>query len=424
MTKRIAFLFSILCSLTVFAEPRDTLKLVITKINRNVLPDSVSHFVNKVDTLALQEVKTDTAKIVKDSNTQDLEETKYRVRFMGSVRVNGFYDFAGMKSTEGFMPYDIPVGSDDIPGLSSVYIGARQSRIGFEGDANTQVGKIRTYIEVDFASTSESYFRLRHAYAEWNYWKLGYTHTTFMDNASLPQTVEFEGPNSSLSKRHGLVRYERIMKKGNIIGVSLESPKADYYNPADSVINKASNQRNLDLAGRYKYFNNHGHIQVAGILRSIDILNEGKMGIKTGWGLLFSSTIRFTQQHLINAQYSFGKGIAYYYVGTTKRQLDAVYDPVNDDMVLKRIQGGFINYSFRYNPSWILSVIAGISYMKGAEFEPDDTFKSSRYYGTNIFYKPIETISLGIEATSGSRENLNQQTGNATRISMLAKFDF
>jgi hypothetical protein len=245
-----------------------------------------------------------------------------------------------------------------------------------------------------------------------------------MDNASLPKTVEFEGPNSSLSKRHGLIRYERIIKTRNILGVSIESPKADYYNPADTMIDDASKQRNLDIAGRYKYFDDWGHVQFAGIFRRIDVFQESKMEVEYGWGILLSSTIHLTEKHQINAQYSVGKGIAYYYVGFTGRRLDAVYNPNTNHMMLKGIYGGFINYSFRYNPLLVFSVIGGISKMKGEDFEPDDTFLSSQYFGVNIFYNPIETISLGIEATTGTRKNLDHQKGDATRISMLAKFDF
>ncbi len=200
--------------------------------------------------------------------------------------------------------------------------------------------------------------------------KLGYTWSTFMDNASLPQTVEFEGPNSSLSKRHGLIRYERKLKTENIVGVSLESPKADYYNPADTLISNASDQRNLDLASRYKYFDKWGHVQVAGILRKIDVLQQGKMEVIYGWGVLLSSTVFIKEKHQINAQYSIGKGIAYYYVGFTNRQLDAVYNPNTGNMMLKGIYGGFINYSYRYNPTLVFSVIGGISQMKCEEFEP------------------------------------------------------
>ena len=422
MIRKASIIFFTLSCFFAAAQQRDTLRLTIIKIDTRIKKDTVYVFSSRVDTIALQPVITDTSKIVKDNNLQDLEESKYKVKFMGSARINGFYDFAGMKSTEGFMPYDIPVGMEDIPGLSSIYIGARQSRMGIEGTANTKVGKIKAYIEVDFVSSTDSYLRLRHAYAEWNYLKLGYTWSTFMDNASLPQTVEFEGPNSSLSKRHGLIRYERKIKTANIVGVSLESPKADYQ--ADTLLSNVSDNRNLDFASRYKYFGKWGHVQAAGILRFIDVLQQDKMEVKYGWGILLSSTINIKVKHKINAQFSAGKGIAYYYVGFTGRKLDAVYNPNTNKMVLKGIYGGFINYSYRYNPKLGFSIIAGTSKLSNQDFEPEDTFKSSQYFGVNIFYNPIETISLGIEATGGTRKNKDNQKGDATRISMLAKFDF
>jgi len=424
MTKKLLVFIFIVVSISVAAQQRDTLKLTITKVETRSKTDTVYYFSSRVDTIALQTVKSDTSKMVKDINPQDLEESKYKIRFMGSARINGFYDFSGMKSTEGFLPYDIPVGAENVPGLSSIYIGARQSRLGIEGTANTKVGKVKTYMEVDFASTTESFWRLRHAYAEWNFFKLGYTWSTFMDNASLPQTVEFEGPNSSLSKRQGLIRYERKLKTQNIFGISIESPKADYYNPADTMISNASDQRNVDLACRYKYFNKWGHVQLASILRRIDFYQQGRMEAQYGWGFLLSTTIRTNEKHQINSQFSLGKGISYYYVGFSSRKLDAVYDQNTNDMLLKRIYGGFINYSYKYRPSLVFSVIAGISKINNEEFEPGDAFKSSQYYGATVFYNPIETISLGLEATVGTRKNFDNQQATAARISMLAKFDF
>ncbi len=358
MKKYFSILLTILFTVNSYAQVRDTLKLTIIKVEKKPA-DTVYYISSRIDTIALQPVKTDTSKIVKDKNLQDLEESKYRIRFMGSVRVNGYYDFDGMTSTEGFLPYDIPVGEEAIPGLSSVYIGARQSRFGLEGSANTRVGKITTYMEVDFASSTSSFWRLRHAYAEWNYFKMGYTWTTFKDNASIPTTVEFEGPNSATDKKHGLIRYERKYGERSIMGFSIESPKTDYFNPADTLIEDASKQRNFDLAARYKFFNKWGHIQVAGIYRRIDYLHQGSMNTMHGYGILLSSALKLAEKHRLYMQYSMGKGIAYYYVGYSERQLDAVYDPNTDDMKLKSIRGGLIGYSYFYNPSWIISFTAG-----------------------------------------------------------------
>jgi hypothetical protein len=407
-----------------YAQVRDTLKLTITRVERQIKTDTVYMFSSRVDTIALQPIKTDTSKVAKDINPLDLAESKYQIKFMGSIRANAYYDFKGMPSTEGFMPYDIPVGEDAIDGLSSIYAGARQSRIGVEGNANTRVGKIKTYIEVDFASRNESLLRLRHAYAEWNFFKVGYSWSTFMDNASLPATVDFEGPNSSLSKRHGIIRYERKYGGKSIAGISLESPETDYYNPADTLIQNKSKQSNFDIAGRYKYFNKLGHFQVAGIFRRIQYLNQTKMDVLYGWGLLLSTNIDINEKNILFGQYSFGRGIANYYVGFVARQLDAVYDPYLEKMTLKAITGGFATYTHIFNPSWKFSMTSGTSFIREKDFEPDDTFRSSRYFASNVFFNPIETIRLGFEVTTGSRTNLDSKKGNSTRIAFLASFDF
>ena len=111
-------------------------------------------------------------------------------------------------------------------------------------------------------------------------------------------------------------------------------------------------------------------------------------------------------------------------MGFVGRQLDAVYDPVLEKMTLKTIRGGFLTYTYMFNPSWRFSVTSGTSYIKGKDFESSDTFKSSMYFASNVFYNPIETIRLGFEVTAGSRTNLDMQKGNSTRISLMASFDF
>jgi hypothetical protein len=422
--KQLLLIIFIMTCITGKAQVRDTLKLTITREEKKVRPDTVFIFSSRIDTIAMQPLKTDTSKVAKDINPLDLAGSKYRLRFMGSVRVNSYYDFTGMTNTEGFMPYDISIGEDNIEGLASIYTGARQSRLGVEGSASTRAGNIKTYIEVDFASRNESLLRLRHAYAEWGFFKLGYSWSTFMDNASLPTTVDFEGPNSGLSKRHGIIRYERKYGRNSIAGLSLESPVTDYYNPADTLTLDKSKQANFDVAGRYKYLIGPGHIQVAGIFRRIEFLDHSVMNTLYGWGLLFSMNIHLNGKNTLFGQYSFGEGIANYYVGYSGRQLDAVYDTGLETMTLKFIRGGFLTFSHISNPSWRFSLTGGTSYLKEKDFESPDTFKSSLYFAANAFYNPIETIRLGFEVTMGSRTNLNDQKGSSTRLSLMASFDF
>jgi hypothetical protein len=422
--KQILFVLFIMTCITGKAQVRDTLRLTITREEKKVKKDTVYVFSSRIDTIALQPIKTDTSKVVKDINPLDLAGSKYKLKFMGSVRANAYYDFTGMTNTEGFMPYDIPVGEEKVEGLASVYAGARQTRLGVEGSASTRAGNIKTYIEVDFASNNESLLRLRHAFAEWNFFKLGYSWSTFMDNASLPVTVDFEGPNSSLSKRHGMIRYERKYGLKSIAGISLESPVTDYYNPSDTLTAGKSKQGNFDIAGRYKYFNKLGHIQAAGIFRRIEYLDQTRMSTLYGWGILVSLNVNINMKNILYGQYSFGSGIANYYVGFVGRQLDAIYDPVAENMTLKFIRGGFVTYSYIHNPSWRFSFTTGTSYLAAKDFEPPDTFKSSFYLAANSFYNPIETIRLGFELTAGSRTNLDDKQGRSMRVSLMASFDF
>jgi hypothetical protein len=148
------------------------------------------------------------------------------------------------------------------------------------------------------------------------------------------------------------------------------------------------------------------------------------MDVLYGWGILLSTNIKVNDKNILFAQYSYGHGIANYYVGYVGRQLDAVYDPISERMSLKAITGGFVTYTYMFNPSWRFSMTSGTSFIKGKDFEPDDTFRSSRYFASNVFFNPIETIRLGFEITTGSRTNLDLQKGNSTRLSFLASFDF
>jgi hypothetical protein len=236
--------------------------------------------------------------------------------------------------------------------------------------------------------------------------------------------VDFEGPNSSLSKRHGLIRYERKFGEQTIIGVSFEAPQTDYFNPADTLLQDKNKQGNFDIAARYKYLRTWGHVQVAGIFRRIDYLKNDHIDQLFGWGILLSTVINLNPKNIVYSQLSFGESIANYYVGFTNRQLDAVYDPEADNMTRKFIQGGFATYTYIFSPAWRGSATFGMSSITGKPFEPAETFKSSLYFAGNFFYYPIETINIGIELTTGTRTNQNHQTGKATRISMIAGFSF
>src|SRR6056297_319179 len=99
-----------------------------------------------------------------------------------------------------FVPSTIPVSGDSEGVQFDVH--ARQTRFHFGTRHEVGEAKLGSYIEMDFLVTaggnervSNSFTpRLRHAYVTYDNWLVGQTWNTFMDVATLPESVDFIGP--------------------------------------------------------------------------------------------------------------------------------------------------------------------------------------------------------------------------------------
>lgn len=209
-------------------------------------PDTLRKSFEQLDLADTLDV--DTSQVVQEEKIlQQTKEAIAEVQFKGFVRVNAFYDFQGINNTEGFNPYDIIQDSILNQQIQGFFVGARQSRIGFESKIKTPIGLLQTYIEGDFAGDATGYaFRLRHAYGKLQYWTVGQTWSTFTDLEAIPFTVDRDGPNSLTYVRQGLIRYERSFANKYEAALSIENPKKDFVNPFDSL--NLDLQRDVDFA--------------------------------------------------------------------------------------------------------------------------------------------------------------------------------
>ena len=80
-----------------------------------------------------------------------------------------------------------------------------QTRLGLEVNRSSLIGPVKLKIETDFLGTNNS-LRIRHAYVESGNFILGQTWSTFTDVNSVPQTVDIDGPNSSVMLRTVRIR--------------------------------------------------------------------------------------------------------------------------------------------------------------------------------------------------------------------------
>jgi len=371
----------------------------------------------------LDSIATDTTKLIQEVHPQDMEASKLEINWMGYIKFNTFYNFNGMRSTEGFLPYEIPVDPVLNENLNGLYAGARQSRLGMETRVDTRIGRIRTYLEMDFASPATPYaLRLRHAYGQIGFFTMGHTWSSFTDVSSIPRTVDLEGPPSGVSVRHGLIRFERRFADQLDLGISLENPLKDFNNPLDSL--DVDFQQSFDIVGKFRLnFENKTHFQFSMLFRRLFYTSPEGAKEVNGYGFQFSGRFYITANDQITTQLILGKGISRYITTLTERGLDAYPDPSGIMNTLESY-GGFVAFEHFWTDKWSTAFVGGYIGMVNFSYQPMDAYKSSVYGSANVFWQPIEMLRVGSEATFGNRKNKDGEIGTATRIQFAAIFFF
>jgi hypothetical protein len=382
------------------------------------LQDSIQLNDLEADTLT-----TDTSKLVKLVHPQDLEEAKLQIRWRGYVKFNTYYDYKGLKSTEGFLTYEIPVDPNLNKNYTGLYAGARQSRLGMETTLNSRIGLMRTYIEGDFSGSAYPFaFRLRHAFGQIGYWTFGHTWSTFTDLAAIPRTVDLEGPNSGVFVRHGLIRYERRTEEAMEWGVSLENPKKDFENPYDTL--DSDLQQSFDFSGRLRFDPPEmGHIQFAVVTRQIFYTHPSGPKYIQGFGFQLSGSLNTSEKTRIRFQGVYGHAISRYITTLEGRGLD-LYPRPDGIMDPLRSTGSYLAFEYFWRDNWSFSAITGLVALWYPKEQPDNSFRSSQYGSLNAFWEPIDILRVGLEWTVGRRINHDRQSGTAFRAQFAAVFFF
>jgi hypothetical protein len=369
-------------------------------------------------------LKLDTSKIVESAHPQDVKKAKVKIEFNGFVKLNSFYDRHGLEGTEGFIPYNIPIDSLKNVNSTGLYIGARQSRFGLEANSLTKLGPVKAYIEMDFAGSEGQYnLRLRHAYGQIGFFTVGHTWTTFTDLEAIPYTVDYEGPNSIVAVRQGLVRFEQDLSNSFEYGFSIENPSSDFFNPYDST-GLRKRQTDFDIVGRIKWKKPKVHFQLAALQRNISYLNiNTQRNHLFGWGVLASGVFRIKEKGKVYLQYVVGKGIARYIGGLEGRQLDAFPDG-EGELELLLAYGGYLAYEQTWGDKFFSTLILGQTNMGETKLTPDNFYSYSFYGSINTFFNLLENLQFGGEFTIGNRTNKDGKSGYAERFQAMAKFTF
>ena len=169
---------------------------------------------------------------------------------------------------------------------------------------------LKLFVEGDFYGTANG-FRLRHAYGEYGPLLAGQTWTTFMDEANIPNTIDFETPLAAPLVRQGLLRLTARPSQRTLLALGIEESDPEVL-PPRGVAGKT--EKTLpDFTGRFRFTNGRGHVQLSGFVGQTRFRpDKGEPTDVTIYGGLASARFRTLLRDVAYAQFSYGPGLGRY----------------------------------------------------------------------------------------------------------------
>jgi len=351
---------------------------------------------------------------------------KHEIVFSGFVNSIFNYDFVGLDSKYPALNIvSVPVGNH----LKDPFMSfdAFQTRLRFNTTSQTKLGEVKLYVEGDFVSGTGA-FRLRHALISVGRFDFGQTWSNFSDGDCWPNMTDYDGPPTGIWARPTMIRYHIIKGKKNSLALSAEGPFLDYqvHFQLDSVVSTA-NQDVPDFVLRYRFQTEKFHIQLGGVYRNIKYLNslDSSFKYQSGYGAALSGVFSLFKRDKLYLQYSIGKGISRYLVGYEGRKWDAIATG-NHDIELLPVQGGFLGFDHYWTKSKKFSstIVFGYTNVINDVYTNMDDFMLGYWGIVNLYWYPINNMSVALEYAHAYRKDTWGQDGKAGRIQFMIMYNF
>jgi outer membrane DcaP-like protein len=334
------------------------------------------------------------------------------VKLGGYVKVDLIHDFDAIGSTDTFDPRTIPTdGSDG----SNTRMHARQSRLNLDVSRPSSGTPMHFFVEGDFFGDGSS-FRLRHAYGEIAGVLAGQTWTSFMDEAGMPETLDFESPIGFPQIRQSQIRYTKKLESGDSCAFSVEEPASKIIPPTG--VPGKQEEVLPDLTANYIWRNPRGHVQVSGFGGMAAFQPDtGSDDTVALWGVNVSTKLTTTGKDNAILQLTYGDGVGRYRGGTTAAP-DA-----NGDLEAITTTGVMGAYQHFWSEEYRSTVT--YSWVEGdlPAGTPPTSPESLQYFAVNVIYQFTEHAWTGIEYLYGTNDAFDDTDGDASRVQISVRYD-
>lgn len=200
------------------------------------------------------------------------------ISFSGYIKADAYYTINRPNFNDSFTVTGIAVDTAAARNQGGEFrMHARQSRIRFDSRTPTEWGSLRTRLEGDFQVlgggnerfSNSNGFRLRHAWGSLGPVMAGQNWTTFQDQDTFFDTVDFAGPSGVESIRQAQIRYTASLHKEVSMDVAIENPEQiNRRNVAGAVAANGNFQDKLpDFVAALRWRPSWGAVNVSGVAR-------------------------------------------------------------------------------------------------------------------------------------------------------------
>jgi hypothetical protein len=368
--------------------------------------------------------------------------TSFRLR--GFVRLTGLYDFNPIGSRDDFVTNTIPVPQQSGENHN---VSARPSRFALETWTPTPVNdwNVHTFIEADFFNGAAQAvggggnpFRLRFAFVDFGWFRVGQQNTVFMDGNAFPTTVDFAGPRGLVNQRRPGFRATIPLADQLFLALGVEQPFSDITTNGEG-----TNAQDVpDFAAHLRYETDYGHVQISTLLRDIQFqpttgseIDKAGFGMSGSvvfhpWALLTGSSSVHKdnptglERCRILAQYTFGWGIGRYIQDTAGLGLDGQVDPATGSFDTLYAAGWSLSYEHWFTEKWLTNLTYTEDFVGSNGDQPGSTYRGAKALAASLWYVPFRNMSIGAEYIWGQVENLDGERAKANRFNALVQYNF
>jgi hypothetical protein len=371
-----------------------------------------------------------------EDGTFKLPGSETSVGLYGFIHVDAFKDAKGRSGDWAMEPGSIPIQGDP-SGINAdtrkgkFNLTAQTSRFGIKTATPTDMGILRTKLEMDFytygalkSGYTNSYNpRLRHGYGElagdWGTLLIGQTWSTFMNLDALPETVDFNGHGSAQLARQAMVRYTSDLGAAGSLSFAAED---------SATMLGSSPQANPSIDKRpdaIVAWNKSGDFGSAGIQLisaafSYDD-NAGTKADKNGTGYSVGGMLKVGARDTLQGNYTGGKGISRY-VPSANYNGEAF---VGGEIKLAKVAA----YTLGWAHAWTDAVRTNLSY---GLTKIDDDYKTVSANANeqiklafgNVFWGITKNTEFGFEYAAGQRRLFSGESGSYSRVQASAHYSF